>query len=287
MSIDAKSVKELRERSGFGMMECKKALEKCEGNMDEAMSYLRKQGAAKSASKGDRVTENGVIAFASSGSRSAMIKLCCETDFVARSDQFQDFALGLAEAMAASGCSDVEAFLAFDFAKLGGKVSDVLKDKIAILKENIIVKDVRAVNADSGEEAIAFYVHSTDAGYKPNIGKVAAIVKLRSASAGSDKLMESGRKLAMHVAATNPSAINVDGVDQKEIEEERDIFMTQAKNSGKPDAIIEKMVEGRLRKFYEEIVLLEQPFVAGDGKQKVSEWLGADISVVDFARLSA
>ena len=271
--ITASLVKDLREKTGAGMMDCKKALDEAKGEMEAAIDWLRKKGLSAAAKKAGRVAAEGLVAIASSDKKAAVVEVNAETDFVARNDQFQKFALQVAKTALDSG-ADTEA--------LKTKLQNTLTSLIATIGENMNIR--RATQLKVGQGIVATYVHNALA---PNLGRIGVLVALES-SADAGKLMELGKQLAMHVAATRPDVLAIADVDPKNLERERTIFIDQAKASGKPENVIAKMVEGRIRKYYEDVVLLEQTYVV-DGESKVKDviektgkTLGAPIKIAGF-----
>ena len=282
-AITAALVKELREKTGAGMMDCKKALGETAGDLEGAVDWLRKKGLAAAAKKAGRVAAEGLIGVAVEGPTGAVVEVNSETDFVARNDKFQSFVATVARLALTAG-ADVEALKAAPFPGTGRRVADELTHLVATIGENLSVR--RSAKLTVGTGVVASYVHSALA---PGLGKIGVLVALES-SAPADPLAAFGRQLAMHVAAANPQALDIKSVDPKALEREREVLREQARASGKPDAIIDKMVEGRLRKFYEEVVLLEQVYVI-DGESRVKDAiaaaakeLGAPIAVGAFAR---
>ena len=286
--ITAALVKELREKSGVGMMDCKKALSENAGDMDAALDWLRAKGLSKAAKKADRVAAEGLVAVAQSrdgkAQVGALVELNAETDFVARNDLFQAAARGAAQA-ALSAADDVEAVKTAT-TPAGEVVSDVITGLIATIGENMVLR--RSARFAVSEGVVAAYVHNAIA---PDLGRMGVLVALESA-ADTEKLNELGRKIGMHVAATAPLALTVEEVDPAAVERERAIFAEQAAESGKPANVVEKMIEGRIRKFYEEVVLLKQAFVMNPDQtveQLIAEQakaLGAPIRIVGFKRLA-
>lgn len=283
MSVTAAQVKELRETTGAGMMDCKKALGETNGDMEAAIDWLRTKGLASAAKKSGRTASEGLVGVASEGTKAAVVELNSETDFVARNEQFQGIVAQVAKnALAVDG--DVEALKNHACPVAGKKVSDALTDAIATIGENMNLRRSAALSVNDG--VVATYIHNATA---PNMGKIGVLVALES-SADKAELDAFGKQIAMHVAAAAPVAMKREDVSQDLIDREREVFKEQAIASGKPAEIAEKMVEGRLRKYFEEIVLPEQVFVI-DGKAKVSEIvdakakeLGAEIKLVDFVR---
>ncbi len=280
MAITAAMVKELREKTGVGMMDCKNALAETGGDMEAAVDWLRAKGLAKAAKKADRVAAEGLIGIAAGAGRAVMVEVNSETDFVARNADFQALVAGIAEAALPTDGS-VEAISAAKL-KDGSTVEDALKAAIATIGENMTLRRAAVVAVDPG--AVGTYVHNSVA---TGLGKIGVIVGLQS-SGDSDKLAALGRQIAMHVAAAGPLAVREDEVDAAVVTRERAVFTEQAKESGKPEAIIAKMVEGRIRKFYEEVVLLSQNFVidtentVGGAVKAAESDVGAPINVTEF-----
>ena len=285
MSISAAAIKELRETTGAGMMDCKKALTEAGGDLDAAIDWLRTKGLASAAKKAGRVASEGLVGVAANdnGTLAAMVEINSETDFVARNDQFQSLVEASAQyALEVQG--ELDALLAHTCPANGKAVSDVVTDAIATIGENIQIRRTASVSVNPG--VVCTYIHNA---IKPGMGKIGILVALQS-EGDKAKLEEFGKKLAMHIAAARPLSLTRDGVDATAIERERAIFKEQAIASGKPAEIAEKMVEGRIRKFYEEVVLPEQEYVI-EGKIKVSEAvenfakeLGSPVSIAAFER---
>ena len=279
MAITAQMVKELREKTGVGMMDCKTALNETNGDMEAAVDWLRTKGLAKAAKKAGRVAVEGLIAVAGSGDRAAMVELNSETDFVARNEQFQSLASSIADAALKTDGS-VESVLK---APMGGRtVEAAITDAVAKIGENMTLRRSAVLAVDGG--VVASYVH---AAISPGLGKIGVLVGLKS-SGDKAKVTTLGRQIAMHVAAASPLALDADRIDPETLARERAIFAEQARESGKPDNIIEKMVEGRVRKFYEESTLLKQAFVI-DSERTVETVLkdaakdvGGSVTVTDF-----
>lgn len=281
--ISTMHIKELREKTGAGMMDCKKALTETNGNMEEAVDWLRKKGLAAAAKKSARVAAEGLVAVLSEGNKGTVVELNAETDFVARNDKFQDLAKGIAKAASAAGTNDVEALKAAAFGG-GRNVQEEITNAIAVIGENMNLRRVAALSVKQG--VVASYLHNAVA---PGLGKIGVLVALES-SAPADKLNELGRQIAMHVAAARPEALNIQDVSVENLNRERNVLKEQAIASGKTAEIAEKMVEGRIRKYYEEVVLTEQLYVM-DGKTKVREVveaaakeLGAPVKLAAFVR---
>lgn len=282
--ITAALVKQLRETSGAGMMDCKKALTETAGDLEAAVDWLRKKGLAAAAKKAGRVAAEGLVGVAAEGTRGAVVEVNSETDFVARNDAFQGFVAKVAEVALQVG-GDLEALKAAQFPGTGNAVADELTNMIARIGENMNLRRAAAVTVNDG--VVCSYIHNQTA---PGLGKIGVLVGLES-TGDKAKLEALGKQLAMHVAAAQPQAVDRSGVDASALERERDVLSEQARASGKPEDIIAKMVEGRLRKFYEEVVLLEQVFVI-DGETKVSKVLeaaakdaGAPVAIAGFVRL--
>ena len=260
--ITAAAVKELRERTGAGMMDCKKALAEAGGEMEPAVDWLRAKGLAAAAKKAGRTAAEGLVGVAVEGHRGAVVEVNSETDFVAKNEQFQNFVREAARLALASG-GDVDALAASQFPG-GGTVAEALTNNIATIGENQSLR--RAAMLEVGEGAVVSYVHNSVA---PGLGKIGVLVALESA-AGADVLQPLGKQLAMHIAAANPLALNADSLSATLIDRERGIAMEKAKESGKPANIVEKMVEGSIAKFRKDNALLSQLFVI-DNKTPVAD----------------
>ncbi len=254
MSISAAMVKDLREKTGAGMMDCKKALAETNGDIEAAIDWLRAKGIAKADKKSGRTAAEGLVGVSGDAHSAVVIEVNSETDFVARNEAFQDMVRGIAATALATDGS-VEAASAAKVASTGTSVVDTIKDAIAHIGENMTFR--RSAKLSVSDGVVATYVHNA---VSENLGKLGVLVALQS-SGDRDALMAIGRQVAMHVAATNPLALNAADVDEAVADRERNVFIEQARESGKPEAIIEKMVEGRMRKFYEEVVLTSQAFV--------------------------
>ncbi len=267
--ISAALVKELREKTGAGMMDCKRALSETQGDLEGAVDWLRKKGLAAAAKKAGRVAAEGLVGAAVKGNVGALVEVNAETDFVARNDVFQKFVATVAEL--ALTHPDLDRLKAAPFPGTGRKVEEELAHLIATIGENMSLRRMARLHVAQG--VVASYIHSAVA---PNLGKIGVLVALDSPQAASaaERLSGVGRQLAMHVAAAKPLYLDVAAVPAANLARERDVLREQAKASGKPDNVIEKMVEGRLRKFYEETVLVEQVFVI-DNETKVAKVLDA------------
>jgi elongation factor Ts len=259
--ITATLVKSLREQTGAGMMDCKKALIEADGNFDNAVDWLRKKGLSQAAKKSGRIAAEGLVGVASAALKGAMVEVNAETDFVARNERFQAFVESLARIALDVG-DDLETLRAAPFPETGRTVADELTHMVATIGENMTIRRARVFHVSSG--VVATYMHNA---LKPGLGKIGVLVALEAPSE-LDGLEMLGRQIGMHVAATRPDALDIDSVDAAALERERAVLSDQARASGKPDAIIEKMVEGRIRKYYEEVVLLEQVWVH-DGESRV------------------
>jgi len=260
--ITAGSVKELRERTGAGMMDCKKALAETNGEMEAAIDWLRAKGLSAAAKKAGRTAAEGLVGVAVEGNRGAVVEVNSETDFVAKNELFQDFVRNVAKLVLEHG-TDVEALGAAEYPG-GGSVQEKLTDNIAKIGENQSLR--RAAIVEVGEGVVVPYVHNQVA---PGLGKIGVLVALESA-APAETLTQIGKQIAMHVAAAHPVALDADSLDPALIERERSIAMEKAKESGKPQNIVEKMVEGGLAKFRKENALLTQLFVM-DNKTPVAD----------------
>jgi elongation factor Ts len=264
--ITAASVKELRERTGAGMMDCKKALAENNGEMEASIDWLRAKGLAAAAKKAGRTAAEGLVGVAVEGTRGAAVEVNSETDFVAKNELFQDFVRNVAK-LALQHSTDVQALGAVAYPD-GGTVQEKLTDNIAKIGENQSLR--RAAILEVGQGAVVPYVHNQVA---PGLGKIGVLVALES-SAPAEILNELGRQIAQHVAAAHPQALDGDSLDPAIIERERSVAMEKAKESGKPQNIIEKMVEGGLAKFRKENALLTQLFVR-DNKTPVADVVSA------------
>ncbi|MET3659863.1 translation elongation factor Ts [Aquamicrobium ahrensii] len=253
MSISAAQVKELRELTGAGMMDCKAALAETNGDMEAAVDWLRKKGIAKADKKAGRTAAEGLIGVEQGPREAALVEVNSETDFVARNGAFQEIVSNIAKVALASG--DTEAVAAAKYPGSDKSVTDTIKDAVGTIGENLGFR--RSAKLAVSQGAVATYVHNA---VVENLGKLGVLVAIETAG-DADKAAAFARQVAMHIAATNPMALDVDALDPVAVERERNIFSDQARQSGKPENIIEKMVEGRLRKFYEEVVLLKQSFV--------------------------
>ena len=283
--ITAALVKELREKTGAGMMDCKRALAETGGNLEDSVDWLRKKGLSAAAKKAGRVASEGLVGAVTRGKVGALVEINSETDFVARNDVFQKFVHGVTEAALGSG-DDIDRLKAAPFPGTGRNIGDELTHMIATIGENMALRRARRLEVKNG--IVVSYVHGPLA---PGLGKIGVLVALES-TGDHGKLAPVGRDLAMHVAAANPQFLDVASVDKAALERERDVLREQARASGKPDNFVEKMVEGRLRKFYEDVVLLEQTYVR-DQESRVklvvdaaAKEVGAPVRVTGFVRFA-
>jgi elongation factor Ts len=274
--ITASMVKELRETTGAGMMDCKKALVESDGDVQGAIDWLRKKGLSAAAKKSGRVAAEGLIGIALAPGRAAMVEINAETDFVARNEAFQAFVETAAKVALTTG-GDVEALRAADYPGTGRSVANELVYLVATVGENMNVRRVAVVDVPGG--VVASYIHGA---LRPGLGKIGVLVGLQGAA--NEAIESLGRQVGMHIAATRPDALSITEVDPAALERETNVLTDQARASGKPEAVIEKMVAGRIKKYYEDVVLLEQIWVH-DGESKVKavvEKAGAEVT--RFAR---
>lgn len=284
-NITAAMVKDLRDKTGAGMMDCKKALAETDGDMEAAIDWLRAKGIAKAEKKSGRTAAEGLIGISSAGTKAVVVEVNSETDFVARNDAFQELVRGVAS-VGLTTDGTVEAVAAATYPATGKSVSETITDAIATIGENMNLRRSAMLSVNDG--VVATYIHNA-AG--DGLGKLGVLIAMSSTGANKDALMTIGRQVAMHVAATNPLAIRQDEVDPAVAERERNIFIEQSRASGKPDNIIEKMVEGRMRKFFEEVALLSQAFVMNPDQtvaqavKEAEKAVGAAIEVTGMVRL--
>jgi len=276
-------IKDLRETSGAGMMDCKKALQESGGDMEAAIDWLRAKGLSKAAKKADRVAAEGLIGFASGDKCAALIELNSETDFAARSEKFQAIVAAVAK-LALTAKGDLATLLAQKFPGSERDVSGYVAEMVGSIGENMSVRRTAYLSVSQG--VVAGYIHNQ---VVPGLGKMGVIVALESAG-DTTKLNELGRQIAMHIAAAAPLALAPESLDPEVVQRERAVLIEQARESGKPDNIIEKMIEGRIRKFYEEVVLLSQVWVMDPDitVQKAidaaAKDIGAPVKVTGFIR---
>ncbi len=284
-AISPAQVKELREKTGAGMMDCKAALTETGGDMEAAVDWLRKKGLAAAAKKAGRAAAEGLVGAVVEGNVGAVVEINAETDFVARNESFQEAVRTIAQiGLGVEG--GLEALKAAPYPGTDMTVQGYLTDLVARIGENMTLRRFARLTADQG--ALASYVHAAAA---PGLGRVGVLVSLQS-TAPAERLAEVGRQLAMHVCAANPQWATIEQVDPAALDREREVLAEQARASGKPEAIIAKMVEGRLRKFYEEAVLVEQPWVLDPDKKvkavldDLGKEVGAPVTVAGFVRFA-
>jgi elongation factor Ts len=269
MTITATMVKELRDASGAGMMDAKKALTETGGDMEAAVDWLRTKGLAKAAKKSGRTAAEGLVGVAVKGGVGVIVEVNSETDFVARNSDFQEIVRAIAEV--ATGCNDVEELRG---APLGDKtVQEAVTEKITTIGENLHLRRMASV----GGESVASYVHNAVA---ENLGKIGVLVGLKGTDNGI------GKQIAMHVAATNPASLSEADLDPALIEREKNVLTEQARESGKPEGVIEKMIVGRMNKYFEEVTLLNQKFVINPDITVAQAAKDAGVEVTGFARLA-
>ncbi len=285
MALSASMVKEWREKSGAGMMDCKKALQETDGNMEEAVDWLRKKGLSAVAKKSGRVAAEGLIGVSVKNNIGAIIEINSETDFVARNDLFQEF-VSTCSKLAINNNSDIISFKQMSYPKSDRTVEEELINNIATIGENMNIRRIETLKASNG--IIISYVHNS---VKEGLGRLGVLVAFQTDSK-SDKLHTIGKQIAMHIAATSPQSLSIEELDKEVVEREKQVLIDQALASGKPKEIAEKMVIGRMQKFYQEVVLSEQTFVI-DGETKIKDViikLGIDINskveLIGFKRLT-
>ena len=281
--VTAALVKELRDKTGAGMMDCKRALGESSGDMEGAVDWLRKKGLAAAAKKAGRVAAEGLVGVATQGPAGAVVEVNSETDFVARNELFQAFVRTVA-GLAIAGDGDLESLKAMPYPGTGRSVAEELTELVGRIGENLVLR--RVARLAVGQGLVASYMHNSLA---PGLGKIGVLVALESAAAG-EAVATLGRQLAMHVAAANPLYLDTAAVPAAALDRERAVLREQAAGTGKSEAIVERMVEGRLRKFYEDFVLLDQVFVI-DGESRVGKVVeaagkagGAAIRIAGFVR---
>ena len=269
MSITASMVKELRESTGAGMMDAKKALTETSGDFEAAVDWLRTKGLAKAAKKSDRVAAEGLVAVFVDGPNGVAIEVNSETDFVAKNAEFQEMVKGFAGV--AVNCDTLEALVNADFQ--GKKVSEVITDKIATIGENLSLRRIAKISGDQ----VVSYVHNAAA---DGMGAIAVLVALK----GNNE--EFGRQVAMHIAAANPQALNKNDLDPSIIEREKSVLTDQARESGKPEQVIEKMIDGRMKKFLSEVTLLGQDFVIDPDLTVEAAAKKSGVEIVNYIRMA-
>ncbi len=279
--ITAAMVKELRETTSAGMLDCKKALTETNGDMEKAVDWLRKKGLASAAKKASRIAAEGLVAVAVDGNKGAVVEVNSETDFVAKNDIFQEYVEDAAK-VALMNHGEICEMKAFNCPKCGKTFEERLTDMIAKIGENMNLRRAKVLEVNNG--IVAAYIHNAA---RPNVGKIGVLVALES-NGDAAKLAELGKHLAMHIAASNPIALNIAGVSKENVEHEKSIYAEQARASGKPENIIEKMIEGRVRKYYDEVVLEEQAYIMDPDKKikqvvaDAAKELGTDIVLKDY-----
>lgn len=285
MSISAAQVKELREMTGAGMMDCKAALAETGGDMEAAVDWLRAKGIAKADKKAGRTAAEGLIAVAGDSGKAVVVEVNSETDFVARNEAFQDIVRNVAQVALAIG-GETEAVAAAQYPGSDKSVTDTIKDAVGTIGENMGFRRSAMLSVPSG--AVATYVHNS---VVDGLGKLGVLVAIDT-TGNADAARAFARQVAMHVAATNPLALTAEQIDPAVVAREKAIFVEQARESGKPDNVIEKMVEGRLRKFYEETVLLKQAFVINPdltveaALKEAEKEIGAPAKITGFLRFA-
>ena len=286
-NVTASMVKDLRDKTGAGMMDCKTALAETNGDIEAAIDWLRKKGLSKAAKKAGRVAAEGLIGVAVGGDSAALVEVNAETDFVARNDEFKEFVTTVAKLAREVG-GDVEKLHETPLKKGETKVKDAVTQLVARIGENIAVRRAVALSVTPG--VVAAYVHNAADGSK-ELGKIGVLVGLRS-TGDKEKLAALGRQLAMHVAFAAPLSLTPEHLPADLVERERNIQRDVARQSGKPENVIEKMIEGRMRKFYEETVLLSQIFAIDNETpvskvlEKASKELGAPVEIAGYYRFA-
>ena len=285
MSLNANLIKELREKSGAGIVDCKNALLQNDNDVEKSIDWLRKKGLSVAAKKSGRVAAEGLVGVHISENEACLIEINSETDFVSRNEKFQKFVSDCSK-IALTTDGNLDNLLKSKFIEGKNTVEEELTKNVAIIGENLNIRRVEKITLE-GPGSIVSYVHNS---VSENLGKIAVILCLKS-NADQNSLENIGKKIAMHIAASNPISLNIDSLDPKIIDKEKQVLIEQAISSGKPKEIAEKMVEGRVRKFCEEVVLLEQTFVI-DGKSKIkdvlkqySTELGDEVSIDSFKML--
>ncbi len=260
-------IKKLREQTGAGMSDCQKAVKESGGNYDEAVKILRERGQQIATKKSSRAASEGLVGWIDNGSGILIVELNCETDFVSRGDKFQNLLTEIL--LNVKNSKDSEDVLS---TKIGEQsVKDLISENIAIIGENIKLGRVHLV--EYGTDSAGVYVHNAVVG-KANLGVIISVVNLKS-NQNNEQTKEIARKVAMHVAASVPTSLSISDVDPKKIEEEKSILKEQLKDSGKPEAVLNKIIDGKISKFFEDIVLLEQPSVF-DGSMKIKDWVSSE-----------
>ena len=281
--VGASLVKELRETTGAGMMDCKKALEQTDGNIEAAIDWLRKEGLSSAAKKSTRAASEGLVGIKVIDNCGAIVEINSETDFVARNEEFQSFVESVTELSLEKQCA-IEELVKLEIPGAGTTIGETLTNMIATIGENMNLRRSKLLRVESG--LVSSYIHNS---LRQGLGKIGVLVSIESAGEKA-VIGELGKQIAMHIAASNPLAISRDNLDDSFIEREKTILREQAKDTGKSPEIVEKMIEGRLRKFYEEVCLLEQNFVidpdikVNDAISSYAEKVGVEINISDFVR---
>ncbi|AIL65022.1 Elongation factor Ts [Rickettsiales bacterium Ac37b] len=284
MSVDVNQIKKLREETGAGIADCKKALAEVSGDFKAAVDWLRTKGLAAAAKKSSRVVAEGLICVITKDHKGCIVELNSETDFVARNEQFHELLGTITNIALDNNINDVDQLKNAKYLGNNQTIQEVIADNILTIGENMNLRRVAIVEV--GQGVIGHYIHNT---ITPTMGSIGVIVTIESTS-NNEELISLAEQLAMHIAASKTEVISISEVNPKNVEQEKKIFIEQAKDSGKPANIIEKMIEGRIRKYYEEVVLLEQIFVI-DGKTKISDLLkntaekiGAPVKIASFVK---
>ncbi|MBB4198167.1 translation elongation factor Ts [Rhodoblastus sphagnicola] len=281
-NITAALVKDLREKTGSGMMDCKQALTESNGDIEAAVDWLRKKGLSKAAKKSDRVAAEGLIGIATSGTTGVVVEVNSETDFVARNEEFQALVKTIALVAAEKGEADVETLKAQHYPGGEGNVADAISNAIATIGENMTLR--RAALLKVSEGVVGHYLHNS---VGEGLGKIGVLVALES-TGDTSALAELGRKIAMHVAATNPVALDATGVDPAVVEREKNVL--REKNAGKPAHVLEKIVESGLKTYFKEVTLVEQAYIHDNGKTvaqavvEAAKTVGAPVALKGFVR---
>ena len=281
--VGASLVKELRETTGAGMMDCKKALEETDGDIEAAIDWLRKEGLSSAAKKSTRAASEGLVGIKVINNCGAIVEINSETDFVARNEEFQSFVESVTELSLEKQCA-IEELVKLEIPGAGATIGETLTNLIATIGENMNLRRSKLLRVESG--LVSSYIHNS---LRQGLGKIGVLVSIQS-TGEKTVIGELGKQIAMHIAASNPLAISRDNLDDSFIEREKTILREQAKDTGKSPEIVEKMIEGRLRKFYEEVCLLEQNFVidpdikVNDAISSYAEKVGVEINISDFVR---
>ncbi|CAH58237.1 translation elongation factor Ts [Ehrlichia ruminantium] len=281
MKVDINAIKELRDLTGAGVGDCKDALTSCNGDIEKAKTYLREQGIAKAYKKSNKDVSDGLVAICIDGNKGAILEVNSETDFVARNEKFQKLVLNLAFLANQYGIENIEDFLKCEYAN-NTNINDEIMSNIAVIGENIHLNKIGCLSVSSG--VVCGYIHNP---IVDNLGKVGAIVALES-NCDVEKLKIFARQIAMHIVATKPEALSLDVLDQNVIDKERDIIKKQVEQLNKPASVLEKIIDGRMAKFYQEVVLMNQMFImdsqftVSELIKKKEEELGSSINIVDY-----